>query len=49
MLSSLKNYNKYKKPFYGINAGNYGFLMNKFSIKNTIKNLSRERLVNISP
>ena len=49
MLSSLKNYNKYKKPFYGINAGNYGFLMNKFSIKNTIKNLSRARLVTISP
>jgi NAD+ kinase len=26
MLSSLKKYNKYKKPFYGINAGSYGFL-----------------------
>ena len=49
MLSSLKSYNKYKKPFYGINAGSYGFLMNKFSTKNTIKNLSRARLVTISP
>ena len=27
MLSSLKKYNKYKKPFYGINAGSYGFLI----------------------
>tara|TARA_B100001250_G_scaffold392666_1_gene394644 strand:+ start:36 stop:806 length:771 start_codon:yes stop_codon:yes gene_type:complete len=49
MLWALKKYNKYKKPFYGINSGNYGFLMNKFSAKNTIKNLSRGRLVSISP
>ena len=49
MLEALKNLNKYKKPFYGINSGNYGFLMNKFSIKNTIKNLSKGRLVSISP
>jgi len=49
MLESLKKYNKYKKPFYGINSGNYGFLMNKFSTKHTIKNLSKGRLVSISP
>ena len=49
MLETLKKYNKYKKPFYGINSGNYGFLMNKFSIKHTIKNLSKGRLVSISP
>ena len=49
MLSILKKYNKFKKPFYGINSGNYGFLMNKFSIKNTIKNLSKARNVSISP
>jgi len=49
MLETLKKYNKYKKPFYGINSGSYGFLMNKFSTKNTIKNLSKGRLVSISP
>ena len=49
MLETLKKYNKYGKPFYGINSGNYGFLMNKFSTKNTIKNLSKGRLVSISP
>ena len=49
MLEALKKYNKYKKPFYGINSGNYGFLMNKFSTKHTIKNLSKGRLVSISP
>ena len=49
MLEMLKKYNKYNKPFYGINSGNYGFLMNKFSTKHTIKNLSKGRLVSISP
>ena len=32
MLQTLKNIKK-KKNFYGINSGNYGFLMNKFSKK----------------
>jgi NAD+ kinase len=50
MLGSLKKYYKYKKKFYGINSGNYGFLMNKFSTKHTIKNLSKSgRVVSISP
>ena len=49
MLETLKKYNKYKKLFYGINSGSYGFLMNKFSTKYTIKNLSKGRLVSISP
>jgi len=49
MLSTLKKYNKLKRSFYGINSGNYGFLMNKFSSKNTIKNLSKAKMVSISP
>ena len=49
MLETLKKYNKYKKPFYGINSGNYGFLMNKFSEKTNYKNLIKGRLVSISP
>ena len=49
MLETLKKYNKCKKPFYGINSGNYGFLMNKFSQKNTIKNLSKAKMISISP
>tara|TARA_B100000989_G_scaffold296746_1_gene280660 strand:+ start:49 stop:819 length:771 start_codon:yes stop_codon:yes gene_type:complete len=49
MLETLKKYYKYKKPFYGINSGSYGFLMNKFSIEHTTKNLSKGRLVSISP
>ena len=49
MLETLKKYNKYKKPFYGINSGNYGFLMNKFSKKTNYKNLNKGRSVSISP
>ena len=30
MLQTLKN-KRSKKFFYGVNSGNYGFLMNKFS------------------
>jgi NAD+ kinase len=49
MLETLKKFYKYKKPFYGVNTGNYGFLMNKFSPKNTIKNLFTSDKIKISP
>jgi NAD+ kinase len=49
MLETLKKNKNSKKYFYGINSGNYGFLMNKFSSKNIIKNLSRANLILISP
>ena len=49
MLQTLKKNKKLKKFFYGINSGNYGFLMNKFSSKKIIKNLSKANMVTISP
>ena len=49
MLETLKKYKNYKKKFYGINSGNYGFLMNKFSSKNIIKNLTNANMISISP
>jgi NAD+ kinase len=49
MLQTLKKYKNSKKQFYGINSGNYGFLMNKFSSKNIIKNLSKANMISISP
>ena len=49
MLETLKKYKNSKKIFYGINSGNYGFLMNKFSLKNIIKNLSKAKMITISP
>ena len=49
MLQTLKKLYKFKKPFYGINSGNYGFLMNKFSNKNFIKNLKNSHSIKIHP
>ena len=49
MLKILKKNKNLKKVFYGINSGNYGFLMNKFSPKNLIKNLLKSNMISISP
>ena len=49
MLKTLKKNKNSKKSFYGINSGNYGFLMNKFSEKNMIKYISKSKSINISP
>ena len=49
MLQTLKKNKNSKKYFYGINSGNYGFLMNKFSSKNIIKNISKANMISISP
>ena len=49
MLKTLKKNKKSNKFFYGINSGNYGFLMNKFSSKNIIKNLLKANMITISP
>ena len=49
MLQTLKKNKKSKKLFYGINSGNYGFLMNKFSSKTIIKNLLKANMITISP
>ncbi|MDA7734124.1 NAD kinase [Candidatus Pelagibacter sp.] len=49
MLETLKKNRNLKKQFYGINSGNYGFLMNKFSSKNFFKNLTKANMISISP
>ena len=49
MLQTLKKNKKSKKFFYGVNSGNYGFLMNKFSSKNFVKNFNKSKTVSISP
>jgi NAD+ kinase len=48
MLQTLKKFQKYKKPFYGINRGSFGFLMNKFK-KNNLQNILKSKVVTISP
>ena len=49
MLKTLKKNKNNSKLFYGINSGNYGFLMNKFSRKNISKNLKKAKVISISP
>tara|TARA_B100000035_G_scaffold81037_1_gene67945 strand:- start:497 stop:1267 length:771 start_codon:yes stop_codon:yes gene_type:complete len=49
MLQTLKKNKDSKKSFYGVNSGNYGFLMNKFSSQNIIKNLYKAKITSISP
>ena len=49
MLKTLKKNKTGSRMYYGINSGNYGFLMNKFSTKKTIKNFSKAKMISISP
>ena len=49
MLQTLKKYQRYKKPFYGINRGTFGFLMNKFKTYNLDQIISKAKLFSISP
>ena len=49
MLQTLKNNYKPSNIYYGINSGNYGFLMNKFSKKSLLKNLKNAKIIKISP
>ena len=49
MLQTLKKYQKYNKPFYGINRGTFGFLMNKFKTYDVERSISKAKLVSISP
>ena len=49
MLQTLKKNKNSKSYFYGVNSGNYGFLMNKFSPKNFVKNFIKSKTVSISP
>ena len=48
MLQTLKKNRNTSKLFYGINSGNYGFLMNKFSSKKIINNILKAKMTSIS-
>ena len=49
MLQTLKKYQKVNKPFYGMNKGTFGFLMNKFDLKKLIKKVNKSKLIKVSP
>jgi len=48
MLQTLKKLGKFNKPFYGMNMGTYGFLMNKFKTKKFAQNITKSKSVTIS-
>ena len=49
MLDSLKKYQKFKKPFYGINTGNRGFLLNKFIGGNLLLKIQKSSEIFLFP
>jgi NAD+ kinase len=49
MLNNLKKYYKYQKPFYGVNCGTFGFLMNKLNFKNFKENIKKAKSTTINP
>jgi len=49
MLRVLKKYYKAKKPFYGINCGTIGFLMNKFHTRNLEKKIKKTKSFSVNP
>ena len=49
MLKTLKKNMSPLKCYYGINSGNYGFLMNRFSRKNFVKRVNNSSVIKISP
>jgi NAD+ kinase len=49
MLEILKKYYKLNKPFYGVNKGTFGFLMNKFELNKLHRKINRAKLIKVSP
>ena len=49
MLASLKKYQKYQLPFYGMNKGNKGFLLNRFDDKDLVNKINKSKIVEIHP
>lgn len=49
MLQTIKKYILYNKPFYGVNCGSYGFLMNKGSYKNFFNRLKTSKSFFLNP
>lgn len=49
MLHALHQYMNLDVPFYGINAGSIGFLMNSFHEENFLENLENSKVTNLYP
>ena len=49
MLKTIKKLNIYNKPFYGINCGSVGFLLNKFTSKKIVERVNKAKPTMIYP
>lgn len=49
MLQSIKKNYLYNKPFYGVNCGSYGFLMNNIHKKNLLLKINKAKKIIINP
>ncbi len=49
MLHNLKRLYKYNLPFYGINCGTYGFLLNKYENKDLNTKIKNSKKITINP
>jgi NAD+ kinase len=49
MLQTLHEYMKMKLPFYGINCGTVGFLMNQFSLDGVLERIDHARAATLYP
>ncbi len=49
MLRTMKKYYKLEKPFYGINCGLIGFLMNKYISNKILGKIKKSKMITINP
>tara|TARA_A100001011_G_scaffold394083_1_gene485591 strand:- start:2205 stop:2972 length:768 start_codon:yes stop_codon:yes gene_type:complete len=49
MLKTIKKLYEYKKPFYGVNCGSVGFLLNKYTSKRIIERINKAKPTMIYP
>ncbi len=49
MLKTIKKFYKLNKPFYGINCGSIGFLLNKYVAKDIYSKINRAKATTIYP
>tara|TARA_B100000029_G_scaffold466045_1_gene501195 strand:- start:1191 stop:1958 length:768 start_codon:yes stop_codon:yes gene_type:complete len=49
MLRTMKKYYKFNKPFYGINCGIIGFLMNKYHSEKISEKINKSKMISINP
>ena len=49
MLKTIKKFYKFNRPFYGINCGSVGFLLNKYISKKISRKIDNAKLTTIHP